>query len=365
VNSEPTYKFANEERDAGPVTDVAPTLPVGETSDGGRSVPDASVTRDDSISQAGAHPLKDRGEVVRLMPEQITVRVGEISWVESAQELEINLNGGRGTIHRTYALRADKLEVRFELSRENPGSVNWCRTLSSFASRGSTCYWGGGKYEGQIAFLKRDSAGTLTIEETSRRVILPDGTSTHFARPSHLAAHGDVLFLNDIGGSMGSLVRWKNGDARVVLSGALFDHPSGVAIASDGKAIWLSTSGYSTQHSALYRLPLSADSQLGTPELIASGLTGAAGIAVDIEDNAYVANGKDITVFSHSGTSLGSIPVLAPESRERVLDLAFGGSNRTTLFIGTGTDLGGAFTPMGQYVGGLYSVKLRMPGIRR
>jgi sugar lactone lactonase YvrE len=164
---------------------------------------------------------------------------------------------------------------------------------------------------------------------------------------------------------MGSLVRWKNGDARVVLSGALFDHPSGVAIASDGKAIWLSTSGYSTQHSALYRLPLSADSQLGTPELIASGLTGAAGIAVDIEDNAYVANGKDITVFSHSGTSLGSIPVLAPESRERVLDLAFGGSNRTTLFIGTGTDLGGAFTPMGQYVGGLYSVKLRMPGIRR
>ena len=67
------------------------------------------------------------------------------------------------------------------------------------------------------------------------------------------------------------------------------------------------------------------------------------GITVDDAGNLYSSSTNGVEVFRQSGTTFGSFPV-----SEQPANVAFGGSDRRTLFITARK--------------GLYSVKLNVPG---
>jgi gluconolactonase len=132
---------------------------------------------------------------------------------------------------------------------------------------------------------------------------------------------------------------------------ASLSNPNGITLSPDGSTL------YVTSASGFRRYNLAAD---GTPSAgetinLADGLQTPDGMAVDCAGNVYTVEHfrRLIRVFDAAGNELGRFG--GPGSFDRdVTNIAFGGADRTTLFVTTLTQ--------GQE-GGLFSVELNIPGL--
>jgi gluconolactonase len=127
------------------------------------------------------------------------------------------------------------------------------------------------------------------------------------------------------------------------------DQPNGITLSPDGNTLYVSGG------SVLRSYALDAAGVATPIKTFQQALQVPDGMAMDCAGNVYAVenSARRIRVFSADGTLLGTI---GPDGfdNQGLTNLAFGGLNRTTLFIS-------GFTQGAQ--GGLYSVELNVPGL--
>lgn len=121
--------------------------------------------------------------------------------------------------------------------------------------------------------------------------------------------------------------------------------PNGITLSPDEKTLYVASM------SGLYKYSVAADGTVGAPARFAPQITGADGMVADCAGNLYVTS-VDVIVLNPAGAEIGRLPL--PAGAGLVTNLAFGGSNRTTLFI-TAMGLGSAR--------GVFQVVLKVPGL--
>ncbi|MDX2021924.1 MAG: SMP-30/gluconolactonase/LRE family protein [Deltaproteobacteria bacterium] len=122
-------------------------------------------------------------------------------------------------------------------------------------------------------------------------------------------------------------------------------HPNGTALSPDGRTLYVGAisgvdqldSGGWALAGKLWKYEVKADGSTGPAVEFASGLKAPDGIVVDCAGNVYVANSPGIVVFKNDGTKIGAIEGLTPTAG--LTNVAFGGSDRKTLFATTNTEL--------------------------
>jgi gluconolactonase len=178
-----------------------------------------------------------------------------------------------------------------------------------------------------------------------------------FNSPNDLVLRGDGnLYFTDPsfqapGNPQGAtrVYRIDPSGAASVVDGSL-GNPNGITLSPDGNTL------YVTSSQGLRRYALAAD---GTPDAgttipLQEGLQEADGMAMDCAGNIYTTEhgARRIRVFDPDGNQLASFGGQGTFANN-VTNLAFGGPNRTTLFITTLTQNGG----------GVYSVEANVPGL--
>jgi gluconolactonase len=178
-----------------------------------------------------------------------------------------------------------------------------------------------------------------------------------FNSPNDLVLRGDGnLFFTDPsfqapGNPQGAtrVYRIDPTGAASIVDGSL-GNPNGITLSPDGNTL------YVTSSQGLRRYALAAD---GTPDAgttipLQQGLQEADGMAMDCAGNIYTTEhgARRIRVFDPEGNQLASFGGQGTFANN-VTNLAFGGPNRTTLFI----------TTLAQNGGGVYSVEANVPGL--
>lgn len=178
-----------------------------------------------------------------------------------------------------------------------------------------------------------------------------------FNSPNDLVLRGDGnLFFTDPafqapGNPQGAtrVYRIDPAGTASVVDGSL-GNPNGITLSPDGNTL------YVTSSQGLRRYALAAD---GTPDAgttipLQEGLQEADGMAMDCAGNIYTTEhgARRIRVFDPAGNQLASFGGQGTFANN-VTNMAFGGPNRTTLFITTLTQNGG----------GMYSVEANVPGL--
>ncbi|HEU4579412.1 MAG TPA: SMP-30/gluconolactonase/LRE family protein [Polyangiaceae bacterium] len=127
------------------------------------------------------------------------------------------------------------------------------------------------------------------------------------------------------------------------------DQPNGITLSPDGNTL------YVTGGSVLRSYALDAAGVATPIKAFQQALQVPDGMAMDCAGNVYAVenSARRIRVFSADGTLLGTI---GPQGfdNQGLTNVAFGGTNHTTLFVSS-------FTQGSQ--GGLYSVELNVPGL--
>ncbi len=167
----------------------------------------------------------------------------------------------------------------------------------------------------------------------------------HFNSPNDLTVRADgTIYFTDpdwqLGGrtsetEMTGVYRVPPGGAPVLVDGTL-DKPNGIALSPDQQTLYVTSAGQN-----LMAYPIATDGSTGAGTVLASP-GGSDGMAVDCAGNLYVTAGS-VRVFNPQGSELGSITLA-----ESPANVAFGGSDRRTLYITART--------------GLYSIELNVPG---
>jgi gluconolactonase len=126
--------------------------------------------------------------------------------------------------------------------------------------------------------------------------------------------------------------------------------PNGIELSPDGKTLYVGGNA----SGKIYQYPVNADGSTGPRSDFAS-LGGTDGGTVDCAGNVYQTTYGDgkVHVFSPAGQPLGTI-----SAGRAATNVAFGGPDRTTLYITSGTPSSGGNT--GNF--GLYSIHLNVPG---
>ena len=223
--------------------------------------------------------------------------------------------------------------------------------------------------------LALDAAGDLLLAAHDvggvSRLDLPGGTITRgtqtfngmrFNSPNDLVlrADGNLYFTDpDFQSPSGRI----QGDTRVYRiapaqgspAGAIsvvddsIDQPNGITLSPDGNTLYVSGG------SVLRSYALDAAGVPTPLKTFQQSLQVPDGMAMDCAGNVYAVenSARRIRVFSADGTLIGTI---GPQGfdNQGLTNVAFGGTNRTTLFIS-------GFTQGTQ--GGLYSVELNVPGL--
>jgi gluconolactonase len=167
----------------------------------------------------------------------------------------------------------------------------------------------------------------------------------HFNSPNDLTVRADgTIYFTDPDWQLGGrtseteitgVYRVPPGGAPVLVDGTL-DKPNGIALSPDQQTLYVTSAGQN-----LMAYPIAADGSTGAGTVLASP-GGSDGMAVDCAGNLYVTAGS-VRVFNPQGSELGAITVA-----ESPANVAFGGSDRRTLYITART--------------GLYSIQLNVPG---
>jgi gluconolactonase len=172
-----------------------------------------------------------------------------------------------------------------------------------------------------------------------------------------VAANGTVYFTDpdfqranrpDQMAGKTSVFRVTNGV--VTLIDDTIREPNGIELSPDGKTLYVG--GNAT--GKVYKYPVNPDGSTGPRSDFAS-LGGTDGGTVDCAGNVYqitYGDGK-VHVYSPAGQSLGTI-----SAGRNATNIAFGGADRTTLYITSGIPSSGGNT--GNF--GLYSIRLNVPG---
>lgn len=126
--------------------------------------------------------------------------------------------------------------------------------------------------------------------------------------------------------------------------------PNGIELSPDGA--WLYVGGNAS--GKVYRYPVNPDGSTG-PRSDFAPLGGTDGGTIDCAGNVYQSTFGDgkVHVLSPSGQELGTI-----SAGRNTTNVAFGGADRKTLYITSGTPSSGGNT--GNF--GLYSIRLNVPG---
>jgi len=223
--------------------------------------------------------------------------------------------------------------------------------------------------------LALDAAGDLFLAAHDvggiSRLDLPAGTITRgtqtfngmrFNSPNDLVLRGDGnLYFTDpdfqspSGRIQGDTRVYRIAPAQGSQPGAIsvvddsIEQPNGITLSPDGNTLYVSGGGLLRSY---------ALDAAGVPTPIKTfqqSLQAPDGMAMDCAGNVYAVenSARDIRVFSADGTLLGTI---GPQGfdNQGLTNVAFGGPNRTTLFVS-------GFTQGNQ--GGLYSVELNVPGL--
>ena len=127
------------------------------------------------------------------------------------------------------------------------------------------------------------------------------------------------------------------------------NNPNGVTLSPDGNTLYVA--GGST----LRRYALDAAGVATQPDDITNDMQVADGMTVDCAGNVYAVenSGRRVRVFNPDGEEIGAIGP-GPFDDMGLTNVAFGGPNRTTLFISSASQ---------DQRGGLYSVELQVPGL--
>ncbi|MEA5360468.1 SMP-30/gluconolactonase/LRE family protein [Amycolatopsis sp., V23-08] len=203
------------------------------------------------------------------------------------------------------------------------------------------------------------SVSAYDLATGQRRTIAADYQGRLFNSPNDVTegADGTVYFTDpdfqranrpDRMSGKTSVFRVRGGV--VTLIDDTIREPNGIELSPDGKTLYVG--GNAT--GKIYRYPVAADGSTGARSDFAS-LAGTDGGTVDCAGNVYQVTYGDgkVHVFSPAGQALGMIT-----AGPNATNLAFGGPDRKTLYLTSGTPSGGGDS--GNFA--LYSVRLNVPG---
>ncbi len=136
----------------------------------------------------------------------------------------------------------------------------------------------------------------------------------------------DPMFLNkDTREQDKEAVYYINPEGTVLRVADDMERPNGIALAGDGKTLFVADTAKST----LRAYPVKEDGSLGEGRDFGS-VAGPDGVKVDLDGNVYAAGRTGIAVWDASGKRLGTLKVpVTPNG------LAFGGADRRTMYITT------------------------------
>lgn len=197
------------------------------------------------------------------------------------------------------------------------------------------------------------SISRYQLTDSARETVAADFRGAAFNSPNDVTLRSDgVIYFTDPDFQRGSradamqgrtsVFRVRDGIVSLVDDG--LREPNGIALSPDGSTLYVGAYG----ENKIYSYPVHADGGTGARTQFAS-VAGPDGATIDCAGNVYWASGADglVHVFSPAGVELGTIAAGAGTT-----NVAFGGSDRQTLFITSGRT--GDF--------GLYSVHLDVPG---
>jgi gluconolactonase len=189
-----------------------------------------------------------------------------------------------------------------------------------------------------VTELPTPSVSRVSLADKSVQPLVHGYEGTDFVQPNDLVVRADgTIFFTDY--QAGRLYR-RAVDGVLSLISSL-PHSNGVGLSPDEKTLVLNADTHTV------RYPIAADGAVGAGTDLATGLSGADGLAIDCAGNVYIAqnSGGSLVVVSPTGTKLGEIGGLPTT----VTNAAFGGADRRTLYITTST--------------GLYAIKLQIAGL--
>jgi gluconolactonase len=115
------------------------------------------------------------------------------------------------------------------------------------------------------------------------------------------------------------------GTTAAIPIGEGIDQPNGITLSPDRRTLYIASPNGVFSH------PVMPDGSVGTSTRFAQGAVQSSdGMAVDCAGNLYTTAGRNVTVVSPAGTEIGSISV---SDVQQVTNVAFGGPDRTTLYI--------------------------------
>jgi gluconolactonase len=235
--------------------------------------------------------------------------------------------------------------------RHTPGSAGVETVIANSGSNGLALSADGRSIV--AATHDQRSVSRYRLADTARETVAADFQGAAFNSPNDVTVRSDgVVYFTDPDFQRGARTDAMNGRTGVFrISGTTVSmvddslrEPNGIALSPDGGSLYVGAYGENT----IYRYPVQEDGSTGTRTPFAS-IAGPDGVTIDCAGNVYWASHTDglIHVFSPAGVELGTIA-----SGAQTTNLAFGGTDRQTLFITSGRT--GDF--------GLYSVRLGVPG---
>jgi gluconolactonase len=182
------------------------------------------------------------------------------------------------------------------------------------------------------------SVSRIDLADKNVQPLVRDYNGQGFIQPNDLAVRADgTIYFTDY--QAGRLYRRAlDGSLSIVSS---LPRSNGVGLAPDEKTLYLNADTHTVKY------PLGTDGTVGMGTDLATGLSGADGIAIDCAGNVFIAqnSGGSVVVVSAGGTRLGELGGLP----RVVTNAAFGGDDRRTLYITTNS--------------ALYAIKLEVPGL--
>ena len=185
-------------------------------------------------------------------------------------------------------------------------------------------------------------------------VVVDSYNGSRFNSPNDLTFRSDgTLYFTDPNWQAASpnpqsrtrVYRVAPGSGTAVVVDENRSNPNGITLSPDEKTL------YVTAQDGVFRYAVAADGSVGAAEPFAGGVvTSGDGMVVDCAGNLYVTN-NDVIVLQPDGKEVGRIRM--PSGAGQVTNVAFGGSDRKTLFI-TAMGFGNAR--------GVYKVDLAVPG---
>lgn len=202
---------------------------------------------------------------------------------------------------------------------------------------------------GDIVACTHDERSVSRIDPVSkaRQTIVDTFMGDKFSSPNDAIVRSDgTIYFTDPTWQLGNrtqeipfkgVYRLPPGGDAILVSDAL-GSPNGIALSPDETLLYVADDASGN----VQRFDVDSGGATGSATLF-TNVPGADGMAMDCAGNLYVTAQGAVRVFEPDGTELGSIAVA-----EKPSNCAFGGDDRTTLFI-TAQD-------------GVYSVELAVPG---